>query len=90
MANLNEQERQAIEAAIFAGQRIEAIKLHRNATGSDLAGAKKAVEDLEVELRRNSPEKFAAGANKKGCVGVLVCTTLIAAGTVLISFFILR
>ena len=90
MANPNEQNRQAIESAIFAGKKIEAIKLHRNATGSDLAGAKKAVEDLEVNLRRKSPEKFVAGANKQGCVSVLACTTLIAAGAVLITFFILR
>ena len=90
MANLNAQDRQAIEAAIFAGRKIEAIKLHRNATGSDLAGAKKAVEDVEVDLRRKSPESFVADANKKGCVGVLVCATLIVAGTILISFLILR
>jgi ribosomal protein L7/L12 len=90
MATLNDQDRQAIETAIFAGRRIEAIKLHRKATGSELVEAKRAVEDLEVDLRRSSPEKFIAGANKKGCAGALVCAALIVAGAVLFSFLILR
>jgi hypothetical protein len=90
MANLNDQDRQAIENAIFAGRRIEAIKLHREATGSELAEAKRAVEDMEVDLRRTSPDKFIAGANKKGCTGVLICVALIATGAVLFSFLILR
>ena len=90
MANLNDQERQAIETAIFAGRKIEAIKLHRQATGSGLAEAKRAVEDLEVDLRRRSPENFIASANKKGCAGVLVCAALIATGAIVFSFLILR
>ena len=90
MANLNDQERQAIETAIFAGRKIEAIKLHRQATGSGLAEAKRAVEDLEVDLRRSSPENFIASANKKGCAGVLVCAGLMATSAIVFSFLILR
>ena len=88
MANLNDQDRQAIETAIFAGRKIEAIKLHREATGGGLAEAKRAVEDLEVDLRRRSPERFIAGAGKQGCAGVLVGVALVVSGAVL--FLILR
>ena len=90
MANLNDQDRQAIENAIFAGRKIEAIKQYREATGVDLVAAKRAVEDLEVDLRRSSPEKFIAGASKKGCAGVLVCVALVVTGAILFSFLILR
>ena len=90
MANLNDQARQAIETAIFAGRKIEAIKLHRKATGSGLAEAKRAVEDLEVDLRRRSPENFIASANKKGCAGVLVCAVLMATSAIVFSFLILH
>ena len=90
MADLNDQARQAIENAIFAGRKIEAIKLHRESTGVGLSEAKRAVEDLEVDLRRCSPERFIAGASKNGCAGVLVSFALMVAGAILYSFLILR
>lgn len=90
MANLNDQNRQAIENAIFAGRKIEAIKLYRESTGEGLAEAKRAVEDMEVDLRRNSPEKFIASVSKTGCTGVLVCAAFIVIGAILVSFLILR
>ena len=90
MASLNDQDRQTIENAIFAGRRIEAIKLHRQATGSELVDAKRAVEDMEVDLRRGSPEKFVAGAENKGCMGVLVCAALVLISAVWVSFLILH
>jgi len=89
MANLNDHDRQAIEKAVFTGRKIEAIKLYRKATGEGLAEAKRAVEDMEVDLRRSSPEKFIAGADKKGCAGVLVCAVWVVIGTALASFLIL-
>jgi ribosomal protein L7/L12 len=89
MANLNDQDRQAIETAIFAGRKIEAIKLYRRSAGGELVEAKRAIEDLEVDLRRRAPENFVAGANKKGCTTVLACAALIVTGAVLLSFYIL-
>jgi hypothetical protein len=47
-----------IQAALFRGNKIEAIKLCRGATGKGLKEAKDFVEALEAELRRTSPEKF--------------------------------
>jgi hypothetical protein len=89
MANLNDKDRQAIEAAIFAGRKIEAIKLLRRAAGGELVEAKRAIEDLEVDLRRRAPVNFVAGADKKGCTSVLVCAALIVTGSVLFAFYIL-
>ena len=86
MTQLTDQQRQEIEREIFAGRKISAIKLHRKATGSELVDAKKAVEDLEVELRRSNPENFVA-SEKRGCLGVLVCATFVA---VAVLVYILR
>ena len=86
MATLNDQDRQAIENSIFAGRKIEAIKLYRTSTSADLAEAKKAVEDMEVDLRSRCPENFRA--NKVGCTGVLICTTLLIIGVVSGSLYI--
>jgi len=61
-----------IKQALFEGEKIAAIKLYRKATDAGLAEAKKAVEELEAELRAASPEKFKTAASGKGCAGVLV------------------
>jgi len=90
MANLNDQDRQAIEKTILSRRKIEAIKLYREATREGLAEAKRAVEEMEVDLRHSSPEKFIASANKPGCSGVLVCAALVAIGAAVVSFLTLR
>ena len=67
---------------LFAGRKIEAIKLYREQVepGSGLAEAKAAVEKLEAGLRAQHPEKFTAPAQKAGCTGVLaVLATLVVA-----------
>lgn len=46
MANLSDDQLQSILAELRANQKIQAIKLHRQYTGSDLAAAKSAVEHL--------------------------------------------
>jgi Ribosomal protein L7/L12 C-terminal domain len=51
---------QAINAAIFAGRKIEAIRLYRAATKIGLKEAKEFVEALEAQLRQESPELFTA------------------------------
>lgn len=61
----------AIQAAIFQGSKIEAIKLYRKATGLGLKEAKDAVEEMEAELRASSPEKFGARKGGGGCMGVM-------------------
>jgi hypothetical protein len=47
-----------IEDSIFAGRKIEAIKLYRKYSGLGLKEAKDAVEETEKKLRAESPGKF--------------------------------
>lgn len=82
-----EDKRLALAQLIFAGQKIEAIKLHREITGLGLADAKAAVEALEASLRQASPEKFAAPPKGKGCLGMAAAFCL--ASTLLI-YWVLR
>ena len=65
-----------IKEAILSDQKIVAIKLHRESTGSGLAEAKQAVEQMEAELRKATPEKFTKPAAGKGCTGVLLVLCL--------------
>ncbi len=62
----------AIQDCIFHGQKIQAIKLHRQATGFGLKESKEAVEAMETELRQTSREKFTVAPAGKGCLGMLV------------------
>ncbi|MEW6357644.1 MAG: ribosomal protein L7/L12 [Planctomycetota bacterium] len=74
---------QQINEALFAGRRIEAIKLYRDFTGQGLKEAHDFIEVVHKELCEKCPEKFAPGADKaKGCLGVLACL-LLPAGAVL-------
>jgi hypothetical protein len=88
MTPLTDQQRQEIEKEIFAGRKISAIKLYRKTMGVELVEAKRAVEDLEVDLRRRSPENFISSGSKSGCMGVLACAALIV--TAIALFFILH
>ncbi len=72
-----------IKEALFCGQKIEAIKLYREATSAGLAQAKTAVENLEMDLRATSPEKYTAPASGKGCLGVVVMACVIVGAVIL-------
>ena len=69
---ISESDRDQIAAELFAGRKIQAIKLYRTATGTDLKGAKDAVEAMERELRSTVPEQFTAQSAKGGCMTVIV------------------
>jgi hypothetical protein len=74
-----------IKEALFRGEKIRAIKLHREATGSGLAEAKNEVEKLQASLRASSPEKFTAASSGKGCLTIIVIVIVCAiAGAVLL------
>jgi ribosomal protein L7/L12 len=66
-----------VQAAVFKGQKITAIKIYREDTGASLADAKNAVEKLESEWRAASPENFTAPTKQKGCG---VCLALVVFG----------
>jgi len=58
-AQLPENKLAQIKTALFQGEQIYAIKLYREAIrGAGLTEAKKAIEELEQEMRRTEPEKF--------------------------------
>jgi hypothetical protein len=55
-----------INDALFAGRKIEAIKLYRDSTGAGLKEAKDFVDALEERLRQAEPERFST-LQGKGC-----------------------
>ena len=78
MESVSNDDIEQIEAALFAGQKINAIKLYRASTGEGLKEAHDFITALEAELRRTEPTKFSAPA-AKGCgVGVLGLLVLLA------------
>ena len=66
-----------IREAIFAGRKIEAIKLHREQTGLGLKESKDAVEKLEAELRVSDPTRFTA-TQAKGCLPLILACAAVA------------
>jgi hypothetical protein len=68
-----------IKEALFRGQKIQAIKLYREYTETGLAEAKKAIDELDAELRSTSPEEILAPPQAKGCLGVAVMICMTAA-----------
>ena len=87
MLTLPEDKRPAIMEAIYAGagQKIEAIKLVREATGCGLAEAKQFVEKLGAELYEKEPQKFAAPPKAKGCVSGLFAGALLVVAVGLVK-----
>src|SRR5688500_20320732 len=72
MANtLSDSQLAEIQAEIFAGRKIQAIKLYREATNEGLKEAKDAVEAMTSELRETAADRFAPGS-AGGCVPILV------------------
>lgn len=75
MANqLSDAAREQILAALAKGQKIEAIKVYREATKTGLKESKEFIEDLLTQLRESDPDKY---PEAKGCLG----SVLLLAGT---------
>ncbi len=71
-----ENQAEAIKQTLFRGEKIQAIKMYCEQTKVGLAEAKAAVEELEAELRRTTPESFAKPAAKGGCGMTIVVLSL--------------
>jgi hypothetical protein len=65
--NLSDTQLEQIQSALFSGNRIEAIKVYRQAVDTSLTGAVKFINALEEELRASDPTKFTAPPRGKGC-----------------------
>ena len=79
-SNLPQDVIDSIREALFAGQKIKAIKLYREATGQGLKEAKEFIEALGERLYVEDPEKFASPPGK-GCAGtvlVMIVTGVVA------------
>jgi len=86
MPDLDPQTRTAVEQAIYDRKKIEAIKLYREAVpGTDLVNAKKAVEAMEAQLRKDKPENFGPPGSKTGCLGMVVGLASLAVGLVTVG-----
>ena len=87
---LSEAHTAEMKRALEAGNKIEAIKVYRAATGCDLVTAKTAVETLIGQLVVHDPQKYArlsAGAGAgKGC---LVAAVVLAALSVGVSLLLM-
>ena len=72
-----------IQAELFAGRKIQAIKLYREVAGCGLAEAKEAMEAYAAKLYQQAPERFTTDPSKKsGCAGMILLFLLLAAATV--------
>ena len=80
-----------VQAAVFNGEKIRAIKIYREDTGASLYDAKQAIERLETEWRASSPEKFKSPpVARKGCRGICLLIVIFVAIGVLLAFFLVR
>jgi hypothetical protein len=61
---------QHIRDALFAGRKIEAIKLYREHSGLGLKESKDFIERLERELREREPDRFTVPPGRGGCAAV--------------------
>lgn len=69
---------QELQDLIFAGQKIQAIKLAREKKGWGLKEAKEQVESIQAQLRERFPDRFTASASGGGCAGVLLAAVALA------------
>lgn len=69
---LTDETRDAINEALFTGRKIQAIKLYREATGQGLLEAKKFIETLAEQLRKEYPDKMPAQTTGCGAAAVLL------------------
>jgi len=83
-------QRAELEQLLLAGKKIQAIKRHRELTGSGLKEAKDAVESLEAVLRSAYPLPFPGDVNRpKGSnTGVWVVLAFVLG--LLVAFLLLR
>lgn len=82
---LDDRSRDEINEAIFAGRKIEAIKIYREATGQGLMESKDFIERLTASLRKRYPDKVPAQTS--GCVSAVVLLAM-PAGALLCYFLV--
>jgi hypothetical protein len=74
VADLDEIQWKQIDDELASGRKIQAIKLYREHTGSDLKPAKDAVEARLSQLRSQDPQRYPP--TKTGCTLMLLVAPL--------------
>lgn len=77
LGNMPEEDAKIMTDLIFAGQKIEAIKMYRNASHLGLKESKQFIDQLEKQLREECPENFTHAA-KTGCSVLVLAGVLLA------------
>jgi hypothetical protein len=72
----------AIDSALEKGNKIEAVKLYRMASGLDLKNSKDAVESRLEELRKLNPARFPP--SQTGCLAVILILASLPSGLLLL------
>ena len=72
--SLTDAQLNAIADALRAGNKIQAVKLYRQATGLGLKESKDEIEAIQDRLREKFPDQFPAKGQGKGggCLGLIV------------------
>lgn len=83
--NLSDEDIRKITDALLNGNKILAIKIHREATGSDLREAKEYIESLIADPRKDYPDKFPE-TKTTGCAALLVAGVFISVALGVIAF----
>src|SRR5690349_2663177 len=81
-----QQQLEQLRDAIFRRRKVEAIKLYRHFSGSDLKDSKDYIDALSSEMELKHPEKFAP--KPKGCTAVSAILFFVIFGFFL--FFLLK
>ena len=82
---LTPEQKQSFAEAVYAGNKITAIKQLREVSGLDLKDSKEIIDRLESELRVAHPERFAR-SRKSGCFVLLILMFPVA----VVVWFLLR
>jgi hypothetical protein len=84
MSDISGDDAEQINALVFTGRRIEAIKIYRKLSGKDLKESKDFVDALEAELRVSCPEQFTVPPGGKGCGTAVLCLLILIPVAVLL------
>jgi preprotein translocase subunit SecF len=85
--SLTQEQITAVTDAVFGGQKIQAIKLYREATRASLVEAKEFVEKLEDELRLQYPGRFSVSPPASSMSAPVLLAVAVAIGIAVVLMF---
>ena len=76
-SDLSDEQWEQIDAELFAGRKVGAIKLFREFTGVDLVTAKEFIDKYQGDLFEKLPDRFEK-TTSQGCLSVIILAMMIA------------